>query len=160
MFLRNWSYVYNLAQTDGSSVVKGKFAVAPLPGPNGVGASTLGGHNIGMSVYSKYKATDIDFLKFLESSPIQRELLIKESNAPVLKSLYTDPTLLADPTLGYLKVLGESLSTAKPRPVTPFYPGVTAAIEENAYAALKGDKSVDQALKDMQAAITSATGGH
>jgi len=160
MFLRNWSYVYNLAQTDGSSVVKGKFAVAPLPGPNGVGASTLGGHNIGMSVFSKYKATDIDFLKFLESSPIQRELLIKESNAPVLKSLYTDSTLLADPTLGYLKVLGESLSTAKPRPVTPFYPGVTAAIEENAYAALKGDKSVDQALKDMQAAITSATGGH
>ena len=77
-----------------------------------------------------------------------------------LKSLYTDSTLLADPTLGYLKVLGESLSTAKPRPVTPFYPGVTAAIEENAYAALKGDKSVDQALKDMQAAITSATGGH
>ncbi len=68
MFLRNWSYVYNLAQTDGSSVVKGKFAVAPLPGPSGVGASTLGGHNIGMSVFSKYKATDIDFLKFLESS--------------------------------------------------------------------------------------------
>jgi multiple sugar transport system substrate-binding protein len=160
MFLRNWSYVYNLATTDGSSVVKDKFAVAPLPGPTGVGASTLGGHNVGMSVYSKYKATDIDFLKFLESSDIQRELLIKESNAPVLTSLYTDPALLADPTLGYLKTLGESLSTAKPRPVTPFYPGVTAAIEENSYAAIKGAKSVDQALKDMQAAITSATGGH
>lgn len=160
MFLRNWSYVYNLAETDGSSVVKGKFAVAPLPGPSGVGASTLGGHNLGMSVFSKHKATAIDFMKFLESSDIQRELLIKESNAPVLKSLYSDPTLLADPTLGYLKTLGESLSTAKPRPVTPFYPGVTAAIEENSYAAIKGDKSVDQALKDMQAAITSATGGH
>ena len=160
MFLRNWSYVYNLAQTDGSSVVKGKFAVAPLPGPSGVGASTLGGHNVGMSVFSKHKATDIDFLKFLESSDIQSELLVKESNAPVLTSLYSDPTLLANPTLGYLKVLGESLSTAKPRPVTPFYPGVTAAIEENSYAAIKGDKSVDQALKDMQAAITSATGGH
>jgi multiple sugar transport system substrate-binding protein len=43
--------------------------------------------------------------------------------------------------------------------VTPFYPGVTAAIEENAYAAIKGSKSVSQALKDMQSAINSATSG-
>jgi len=159
MFLRNWAYVYNLAKTDGSSVVKGKFAVAPEPGPNGVGASTLGGHSLGMSVYSKHKATALDFMKFYESSTIQTRLLVKDSNAPVLKSLYTDPTLLANPNLGYLKTLGDSLATAKSRPVTPFYPGVTAAIEDNAYAAIKGDKSVDQALKDMQAAITAATNG-
>ncbi|MDX3762288.1 ABC transporter substrate-binding protein [Streptomyces mirabilis] len=159
LFLRNWSYVYNLAGTDGSSVVKSKFAVAPEPGPNGIGASTLGGHSLGMSVYSKHKATALDFMKFYESSDIQHELLIKESNAPVLKSLYTDPALLANPKLGYLKTLGESLASAKSRPVTPFYPGVTAAIEENAYAAIKGSKSVSQALKDMQAAINSATSG-
>ncbi len=48
-------------------------------------------------------------MKFYESSDIQHELLIKESNAPVLKSLYTDPALLANPKLGYLKTLGESL---------------------------------------------------
>ncbi len=159
LFLRNWAYVYNLAKTDGSSVVKGKFAVAPEPGPNGVGASTLGGHSLGMSVYSKHKATALDFMKFYESSSIQRRLLVKDSNAPVLKSLYTDPSLLSNPNLGYLKTLGDSLATAKSRPVTPFYPGVTAAIEDNAYAAIKGDKSVDQALKDMQTAITSATSG-
>ena len=43
-----------------------------------------------------------------------------------------------------------------PRPVTPFYPAVTKAIQDNAYAALKGEKSVDEALTDMQAAIKSA----
>ena len=160
LFLRNWSYVYNLAENDGSSVVKGKFAVAPEPGPTGIGASTLGGHSLGMSVYSKHKATALDFMKFYESDAIQRRLLIKESNAPTLKSLYTDLSLLANPKLGYLKTLGESLASAKSRPVTPFYPGVTAAIEENSYAAIKGDKSVSQALKDMQAAITAATSGN
>lgn len=160
MFLRNWSYVYNLAATDGASQVKGKFGVAPLPGPNGVGASTLGGHSVGISVYSKHKATALDFVKFLESDQIQRHVLTVESNAPVLQSLYSDPQLLADPKLGFLATLGQSLSTAVPRPVTPFYPGVTAAIEENAYAALKGDKSVQQALKDMQAAINAAISGH
>lgn len=160
MFLRNWPYVYNLASNDGSSVVKSKFGVAPLPGPNGIGASTLGGRNLGMSVYSKHKATALDFMKFMESSDIQREVLEKESYPPILKNLYTDPKLLANPELGYLKTLGESLATAKSRPVTPFYPGVTSAIEENSYAAIKGDKTVAQALKDMQAAINAATSGH
>ena len=45
IFLRNWPYVYALAnETDGSSQVAGKFAVAPLPGLNGPGVSSLGGH--------------------------------------------------------------------------------------------------------------------
>ncbi|WP_200862827.1 ABC transporter substrate-binding protein [Amycolatopsis orientalis] len=159
LFLRNWSYVYNLAAADASSTVKGKFAVAPEPGPDGTGASTLGGHSLGISVYSAHKATALDFVKFLESDPIQREYLQVQSNAPVLTALYRDPALLADPKLGYLKTLGDSLATAKSRPVTPFYPAVTKAIEENSYAAIKGDKSVDQALKDMQAAIASSVNG-
>lgn len=159
LFLRNWSYVYNLAQTDGGSQVKGKLGVAPEPGPTGTGASTLGGHNLGMSVYSKHKATAVDFMKFMETPDIQREYLTVQSNAPVITSLYSDPTLLADPKLGFLKTLGDSLATAKSRPVTPFYPAVNKAIQENAYSAIKGDTPVDQALKDMQAAITSATGG-
>ncbi|SFW75223.1 ABC transporter substrate-binding protein [Amycolatopsis australiensis] len=158
LFLRNWSYVYNLATEDGASKVKGKFAVAPEPGPTGIGTSTLGGHNLGVNVYSAHKATAIDFMRFMETPEIQRQVLVNESNAPVLASLYADPQLLADPKLGYLKTLGESLNSARSRPVTPFYPAVTKAIQDNAYAAIKGDKSVDQALHDMQAAINSADG--
>jgi multiple sugar transport system substrate-binding protein len=156
LYMRNWPYVYNLAANDKSSKVRGKFAVAPLPGPNGPGASALGGHSLGMSVYSKHKATVRDFMAWFESEPTQRRLLVKESNAPVLASLYTDSDILNNPKLAYVKTLGESLKTAVPRPVTPFYPAVTAGIQTNAYAALKGDKSVDQALKDMQAALAAA----
>ena len=58
--------------------------------------------------------------------------------------------------LPYLPTLKTSIQNAVPRPVTPFYPAVTKAIEDNAYAAIKGDKTVAQALKDMQAAIQSA----
>jgi multiple sugar transport system substrate-binding protein len=56
-------------------------------------------------------------------------------------------------------VLKESLATAVPRPVTPFYPAVTQAIQENSYAALKGEKSAEQALSDMQKSIESAGAG-
>jgi multiple sugar transport system substrate-binding protein len=72
LFLRNWPYVYNLASTDKSSKVIGKFAVAPLPGVSGPGTSTLGGHMAAISAYSKNKATALDFLKFLTSEEQQK----------------------------------------------------------------------------------------
>ncbi|MBK4347307.1 ABC transporter substrate-binding protein [Lacisediminihabitans changchengi] len=154
MFLRNWPYVYSLAKTDGSSVVKDKFAVAPLPGASGVGASTLGGHNAAISAYSDHKATAKDFIEFLTNEESQKYFATKGSLAPVRTSLYDDADLIKQ--LPYIPTLKESILKAVPRPVTPFYPAVTKAIQDNAYSALKGDKTVDQALKDMQAAIKSA----
>ena len=154
LFLRNWPYVYNLAKTDGSSTVKDTFGIAPLPGKDGPGASSLGGHNLAMSVYSKHKATALDFMKFMTSDETEKFYATQGSLAPVLASLYDDQDLVKQ--LPYLPVLKTSIENAVPRPVTPFYPAVTKAIQDNAYAAIKGDKSVDQALSDMQTAITSA----
>lgn len=157
LFLRNWPYAYNILSTDPSSVVKGKFGIAPLPGPKGQGASSLGGHSLAISQFSKHKQTALDFIKFYESAEMQTYFLNQGSQAPVLSATYADPALTAK--YGYLATLLKSIQTAVPRPVTPFYPAVTKAIETNAYAALQGNKSTDQAIKDMQAALQAATGG-
>jgi trehalose/maltose transport system substrate-binding protein len=157
LFLRNWPYVYSLATTDASSKVKDKFGIAPLPGDSGPGASTLGGHNAAISAYSKNKATALDFLKFWSSEETGRYFATQGSLAPVLSALYDDPTLVKK--LPYLPTLKTSIENAVPRPVTPFYPAVTKAIQDNSYAAIKGDKPVDQALTDMQNAIKAAGGG-
>jgi len=157
LFLRNWPYVYNLAKTEGSSKVKDTFGVAPLPGVSGPGASSLGGHAEGISVNSKHKATALAFLKFIEADDQQKFFMEKGSLAPVVESIYSDAALVAK--YPYLPTLLTSIQNAVPRPVTPFYPAVTKAIEDNAYAAIKGDKSVDQAIKDMSAAITAASAG-
>ena len=110
LFLRNWPYVYNLASTDKSSKVKGKFAVAPLPGVSGPGTSTLGGHMAAISAYSKYKATALDFLKFLTSPEQQKTNMEKGSLAPVIESIYTDEALVKK--YPYLPVLKESIANA------------------------------------------------
>jgi multiple sugar transport system substrate-binding protein len=157
MFLRNWPYVYNHLTNDADSKVKGKFAVAPLPGSSGAGTSTLGGHNFGISVYSKHKATAFDFLKFIISPPAQSELLNVGSLAPVLKSSYSDPALVAK--FAYLPTLQKSIDTAIPRPVSPFYPDITESIQTNVYQALQGSLSVDAALKNIQSGIQQAAGG-
>ncbi|GAB3519230.1 ABC transporter substrate-binding protein [Arthrobacter monumenti] len=157
LFLRNWPYVYGLAKNEESSKVQDKFAIAPLPGRDGPGASALGGHNVGISVYSDNKATAHDFVEFITSPETQKFYALQGSLAPVLTDLYDDPELVKE--LPYLPVLKTSIENAVPRPVTPFYPAVSKAIQDNAYAALQGEKSVDQALADMQQAITSAAAG-
>jgi multiple sugar transport system substrate-binding protein len=157
LFLRNWPYVYNLASTDKSSKVIGKFAVAPLPGVTGPGTSTLGGHMAGISAYSKNKGTALDYLKFLESPEEQKTNMEKGSLAPVLESIYTDQALVAK--YPYLPVLKESIANAVSRPVTPFYPAVTKAIQDNFFPAIQGQKTPEAAVKDMQAAMSAASGG-
>jgi multiple sugar transport system substrate-binding protein len=157
LFLRNWPYVYNLVTTEGSSQVKDKLGLAALPGEDGPGASSLGGHNLAVSVYSKNKATALDFLKFMTSEETEKFYATQGSLAPVLGSLYEDPELVAK--LPYLPVLKTSIENAVPRPVTPFYPAVTKAIQENAYSAIKGEKTVESALSDMQKSIESAGAG-
>jgi multiple sugar transport system substrate-binding protein len=155
LFLRNWPYVYNLATTEASSKVKGKFGVAPLPGVNGPGASSLGGHNAAISVYSKHKATALDFVKYLMSADRQKFNLTQGSLAPVRADLYNDPALVKK--FAYLPTLLTSIQNAVPRPVTPFYPAVTKAVQDNAYAAIKGSKSVKDSVKSMSDAIKSAS---
>ena len=72
-------------------------------------------------------------------------MLTQASLAAGDSALYTDPTLVAKAP--YLPVLLQSIQTAIPRPVTPFYPAVTKAIQTNVYAALQGQKSSEQALE-------------
>ncbi|GAA4071429.1 ABC transporter substrate-binding protein [Actinomadura miaoliensis] len=152
VFLRQWPYQYALST---KSDVKDKFDVAPLPGPNGPGAPTLGGHNLAISAFAKNKATALDFIKYLTSAEQERANMLASSEAPTLAALYEDAELKNK--YPYLGVLKESLLKAKPRPEAVRYGDVTKAIQENAYAALTGAKSSDQALADMQAQLGKLT---
>ncbi len=152
LFHRNWPYVWNLAvKDDGSSQVVGKVAVAPLPGKDGPGVSTLGGHNIGISKFAENKGTAADFIKWIASEPIQREFLEKGSLAPVLGDMYADAEL--NEQFPYLETLGKSIETAQSRPKAVRYGDVTLAIQDSTYAALQGQKPSDQAFTELQAKL-------
>jgi multiple sugar transport system substrate-binding protein len=154
IFHRQWPYQYALAsKTDGSSKVVDKFAVAPLPGMTGPGKSTLGGHNLAISKFTKNKATALDFIKWFSNEQNGRTNLEVASLAPVYSSLYDDPEL--QKKFPYLPTLKASVLNAQGRPVIVKYGDATAAIQEDAYAALTGAKSSDQALKDMQSKLDS-----
>src|SRR6266540_2544047 len=152
IFHRQWPYQYTKANaTDGSSKVAGKFAVAPLPGLNGPGKSSLGGHNLAISKFAKNKGSALAFIKFLTSESEEKLHLQKTSEAPVYASLYDDAELVKQ--FPYLPILKQSVNDAVPRPKAVKYGDATTAIQEEAYAALTGAKTSDQALKDLQAKL-------
>jgi multiple sugar transport system substrate-binding protein len=156
IFHRQWPYQYNLAnKTDGSSKVAGKFAVAPLPGKDGPGVSSLGGHNMGISAFSTKKKTAIEFIKFYTNLENNKDQLIKASLAPIYTSLYDDPALTKQ--FPYIPVLKASIESAKPRPKVVRYGDATTAIQDAAYAALRGEKTSDQALSELQTKLEGLT---
>ncbi|MFE1862858.1 ABC transporter substrate-binding protein [Streptomyces anandii] len=152
MFLRNWPYMYSLAQ---KSPVAGKFAVSPLPGLDGPGSSSLGGHNLALSSFAKNKATALDFMKFFSSEDSATTFLKDASLAPAYADLYNTPSLVGK--YPYLPVLKQSILHAVPRPRVVAYGDVTSAIQQEAYAVLTGTKSSAQALKDLQSDLQKAT---
>ncbi len=149
LFLRNWPYVYGLASTPGPDTkIVGKFGIAPLPGLDGPGATTLGGHNLAISKYSKHQKGAQAFLKYFTSPANEKDVAIQLSLAPATAATYDDPDVIK--ALPFVPVLKQAILNAKSRPKTPFYNDVTTAIEEDSYQALQGKKTVDQALSDLE----------
>ena len=155
LFQRQWPYQYNLANGDEGTKVKGKFAVAPLPGLDGPGKSSLGGHNLGISTYSTKKKSALDFIKFYTSEANQKSNLELASQAPTFTALYDDKSLQAK--YPYLTTLRDSINTAVPRPKVVAYGDASTAIQDAAYAALTGAKSSADALKGLQSQLESIT---
>jgi multiple sugar transport system substrate-binding protein len=148
LFLRNWPYVYTLAsESDPANKVKGKFDVVPLPGFTGPGSSSLGGLNLAVSAFSKKQQSAVEFLKLASTAEQMKTMSTLSGEPPAWADLYADPDMVKK--FPYLPVLKEGLLQAKPRPVTPYYQEVTTAIQEEAYAALQGQKPPDQAVNDL-----------
>jgi len=156
LFQRQWPYQYAKANaTDGSSQVAGKFAVAPLPGLDGPGASTLGGHNYAISSFAKNKKTALDFIKYSVDEQQQRDNLEKTSQAPTWASLYDEQALVAQ--FPYLTELKKSIEAAKKRPAVVKYQEVSSAIQQAAYDAMGGTTTSEDALKKLQSKLEELT---
>lgn len=90
----------------------------------------------------------------MQSEEAQKVLVSVMNQASVRSDLYTDPELVE--VSPYLPTLQESLNNASPRPRTPNYNAVSLAIQENAYAALQGSMTVDEAITQMAADLEQA----
>src|SRR6266513_5311791 len=150
VFMRNWPYAYSLGNDPSSSKIAGKFDVHNMlyGGSNTTGHSSLGGWQYGINAFSKNPDASWKFVQHQLAEPAQKTIAIKLSLTATLKSLYTDADVLkANPFFAKLKPV---FDTAQPRPVTPFYPDVSNAIQVRVHNALTGQASPSAALSALQ----------
>ncbi|GGO82756.1 ABC transporter substrate-binding protein [Wenjunlia tyrosinilytica] len=147
LFLRNWPYVYSLANGKQSKVA-GKFDAVPLPGPRGPGSSVLGGSNLAVSAHSRHPRSAADLIAYLTSERVQRKVLTQGSLPPVWAGLYSDPALVR--RFPYLPTLRQSVLTAKPRPKSPRYDQVSLAFQAVVHDALAQRQTPREAVARLR----------
>ncbi|WP_328392641.1 ABC transporter substrate-binding protein [Streptomyces sp. NBC_00390] len=152
LFLRNWPYVYALANAQDSKV-SGKVGAVPLPGPDGPGASVLGGSNLAVSAHSRHPQSAADLIAYLTSEHVQRQVLTEGALPPVRADLYGDPALIRDHP--YLPTLRRSVETAAPRPKSPRYDQVTLAVQAVVQDVMALRQSPEQAVVRLSRELES-----
>jgi multiple sugar transport system substrate-binding protein len=153
LFLDNWPDVYAALSVPGpQNKVYGKFGIAAVPGPDGMGSSSLGGANLAISAYSQHQRTALDFIKYMTNLTNERQMLEKGSFPPVWTRLYTDKSLIRSHP--YLPVLEQAINSARPRPAITNYDQASLAISSTVYEALTQQKQPQQALTEMAGQLT------
>lgn len=143
-FMRNWPYAWALGQGDDSKV-KGKIGVAPLPSGGSRNAATLGGWQLGVSMYSKNQAAAIDLVRYLAGPEEQKIRAIEGAYNPTIQSLYKDKDILAkNPFFGSLYSVFTSAVARPSGPTKSKYNQVSQAFSTAVSDVLNG-KSKGQA---------------
>jgi multiple sugar transport system substrate-binding protein len=135
MFMRNWSYVYPIAQDAAQSKVVGKVGVAPLPSfEGGKSSACLGGYQLGVNASSKQREAAIEFLTWLSSPETQLRIALNFGLAPTRPTLFKDPKIVEKQP--FMSSLQDVFTGATPRPVTPEYAKVSLALQSGISKAL------------------------
>lgn len=141
VFLRNWTYVWNVAQNPDQSSVVDKVGIVPMPAfADAASASCLGGYQWGISTASKHPEEAIKFVKFLSNYESQKWFAQVLSLTPTRPAVYEDPDIVkANPFLVSLKNVFVGTT---PRPITPVYPEVSLALQ-SAFSKICSTKDID-----------------
>ncbi|MGH2844644.1 MAG: ABC transporter substrate-binding protein [Thermoleophilaceae bacterium] len=151
-FMRNWPYAYALGK---ESKIADDFAVGTFPSYQGnEGAGVLGGYDLAISAYSENPEGSLAFINFATSPEQQVVLVTDASLPPVTTDVYDDPEV--QEALPFASELRDAVEQAQPRPVSPVYPQISEAIYTNAFAALQGDMSPEEAASAMNEEIQQA----
>jgi len=149
-FELNWPYVYASARADAktSPVTKKVFqnmGYARWPGvyPNKPSRVSIGGANVGVSVYGRDPALSTKAALCMTSRKWQDAEAITEGLPPVMNASYDDPNVRK--SYPFADLLREQLKDAVPRPETPTYSDVTLAIQDSIHppTRLNPQKAID-----------------
>jgi trehalose/maltose transport system substrate-binding protein len=158
-FMRNWPYAWSLGQGDDSKV-KGNIGVAPLPaGAGGKPAATLGGWQLGVSMYSKNQAAAIDLVRYLAGPAEQKIRAIEGTYNPTITTLYKDQAILkANPFFGSLYSVFTNAVARPSGPTKGKYNQVSQAFSTSVSDVLNGKSKGAAAVAKLETDLARIKG--
>jgi multiple sugar transport system substrate-binding protein len=124
------------------------WMTAPLPGPDGPGASIAGGSSLVVFRASRHQAAAWRLIEFLSQPAVQRRFHALTGDLPPRRATWTDPGLAADV---HARAFREQLERVKPTPKVPEWERITTEMRLVAERAVHGQLSVEQAARELDA---------
>jgi multiple sugar transport system substrate-binding protein len=124
------------------------WMTAPLPGPNGPGASNAGGSSLVVSKDSLHPESAWALIEYLSEPAVQREFHRLVGGMPPRRSSW-DQSALADDV--YARAFREQLERAKPTPKVPEWERIATEMRLISERVVHGEISVDQAAVELDA---------
>ncbi len=145
LFLRNWPYVWKLANAEGSNV-RGKIAIEPMLSSTGkTGGSCLGGWGWGIAKTSKHPEQAWKAIQYLTSEETQRKFIIQTGLIPSYKSLFTNKEIVAK--YPHYPQLLKVVERPALRPPLAQYAQASDILQRYLSSAFTGRMSAEQAMK-------------
>ena len=121
---------------------------APLPGPDGPGASIAGGSSLAVFRASPRKQAAWQLAEFLSQPAVQSRFHAMTGDLPPRRSAWNEASLASDP---YARAFREQLERVKPTPKVPEWERIATEMRLVAERVVHGELTVDQAAQTLDA---------
>lgn len=125
---------------------QGTWMTAPMPGPDGPGASLAGGSSLVIFRRSRHKQDAWLLLEFLSSPQIQQRFYQLTGDLPPRRSTWRAPELA---TNVYAHAFREQLERVKPTPKVPEWERIVTDMRLMAERVVHGDLSVEEGAAEL-----------
>lgn len=120
------------------------WMTAPLPGPEGPGASIAGGSSLVVFRASRHQAAAWRLVEFLSQPSVQRRFHALTGDLPPRRATWDDPALANDV---HARAFRQQLERVKPAPKVPEWERIATELRLVAERAAHGQMSVDDAAR-------------
>ena len=131
-----------------SAAQQDTWTTAPLPGPDGPGASIAGGSSLVIFRSSRHQAAAWRLIEFLSQPAVQRRFHALTGDLPPRRTTWADPELAAD---AQARAFREQLERVKPAPKVPEWERIANELRVVAEQTVRGARPPAQAARELDA---------
>jgi multiple sugar transport system substrate-binding protein len=127
---------------------QGTWMTAPLPGPDGPGASIAGGSSLVVFRASRHKEAAWRLVEFLSQPAVQRRFHALTGDLPPRRATWEDPALVADV---HARAFREQLERVRPAPKVPEWERIATEMRLVTERMVRGRLTVAEAAHELDA---------